>query len=180
MSNDFFFMHCISTYQKCSEDSSNQESMQVPVTECINFDDAVQKAANAFGCSKDSAASCDSLVWDENNKPILIEFKNGKISNKVKRNIRGKMCNSVLFLEYFLGKKWIELRSELEFILVYNKEQNPQSSKQYLRDYSSNLAAGTKDIRFGLEKAYNLYFHEIKTLNEDEFSDLVKKRKYHT
>lgn len=177
-----FLADCQSTFQECSRDQ--QDVMNVPDDPCINFDDVVEKYANSLGYSKDGAASADSFVLtkDPDNAPVLIEFKNGQLqhSPRTRLNIREKMCNSILILEAILGESWLDLRSTMQFILVYNESKNPKAGnpKDKIRSSVGNKAAGTKDIRFGLEK-YSLYYSNIRTLTESEFTSVVNSGEFH-
>lgn len=187
-----FLSSNIDTFYYCSKDNRDEkhiEYMDVPEEKCVNFDKATQAYVNQMGCSKDGAASADSLVRGKAGNPILIEFKNGKLIGKnsqdKKINIREKMCNSVLILEAILDEKWTDMSRTMEFVLVYNEEKNPKDISKdpitSMHEHMNNAAAGTKNtnlgsrnIRFGLERYVKLYYKNIYTVTEKEFTEAVK------
>lgn len=177
-----FFADFQSTFRECSRDQT--DVMNVPDDSCINFDDVVEKYVNSLGYSKNSSASADSFVLTCNseNAPVLIEFKNGQLqhSSKTRLNVREKMCNSILILEAILGESWLDLRKSMQFILVYNESKNPKGEdpKKEIHSSIGNKAAGTNGIRFGLEK-YSLYYKNIQTLTEGEFTAVVNNGEFH-
>lgn len=171
----------ISTFYECSRDDAHGTFMNVPKLPCVNFDQVVSEFTKKMGFEKKCAASADSFAFCANgdNAVVLVEFKNGKIKNgNTKSNIREKMCNSLLIVEAILNRPWTELRNTIEFILVYNEKENPKDQvKDTIKDKLYNRASGTQNVRFNLARHYGMYYRKIRTLTENEFSEIVIKER---
>jgi hypothetical protein len=174
------FARNTSNFRECSHsDSGNGQTlyMNVPDFPCIDFDGATTVYVNARHCFKDTAASADSFVRDKNGDPVLIEFKSGNITSKVRKNLREKMCNSLLILEAILQDRWYKMSQTMTFILVYSEEKNQSREKKeptsFMAEHISRKADGMKNVLFGLDRYFDLYFHNIYTLTEKEFTEMV-------
>lgn len=177
----------VSTFYKCSKYcngiSKEFKYMNVPDVTCVNFDEVTNDLSLQYGGKIISAASADSFCLVKKQPegyPVLVEFKSGKVNDKTAKNVREKMCNSILTLEAIFNKKWTELRKSLIFILVYNKENNnnreSSNPKQFMDDHLNNKANGST-ILFGLRRYNKIYYKQVLTLTEEQFTDLCAKWK---
>ncbi|MBP3207423.1 MAG: hypothetical protein J6M21_04070 [Campylobacter sp.] len=131
-----------------------------------HFDRVTEKFANKSRPPK----SVDGLIITDKNAQILIEFKNGKINNNTKSEIRCKISSSILTITHITGNKITEFKNKSKFILVYNKDKNGDIVLGTLinKDAKNNE---NKDI--DLEYYKDKYFEKVKLLNVSEFENLL-------
>ena len=109
--------------KQTSLDCDNNVYMTEDDTVVVNFDKVVGEYGSRCGTS--CARSVDALYCDRDGTCCLIEFKNGKLDKGKIFEIKQKIYDSLLILSDITGLTLKDYRSELEFILVYNKEKNP-------------------------------------------------------
>lgn len=167
-----------STLKELSLDNSNKDDIKYMTEselQAINFDLVKRKYANNLGLSEEKAHSVDAIVIiKKQNLDCFIEFKNGKIDGKTKRNIRDKIRDSLLIYGDIALKNVSYTRKNTIFVLVYNEEKNGRGKS--LDKFTSHLMnkAQTEEKRFGLEKFENLYFKEVHTYTEKQFDNFLK------
>ncbi|MEG2506349.1 MAG: hypothetical protein RSA93_01655 [Longicatena sp.] len=177
-----YFANNISTLKELSKDTSNMEHTQYmsdSMKPAINFDAVKTAYTNDFGLSEEVAKSVDALVMIKD-KPVFIEFKNG-VMKKKNANVQTKARDSLLIFCDITQQHINQLRTSLDFILVYNKIKNDttnhhKDSSNSLRDIGKYWMdkAGEEEILFGLEKFKTLYFREVHTYNEEEFTKYLE------
>ncbi|MBR2089758.1 MAG: hypothetical protein IJ905_05215 [Fibrobacter sp.] len=167
-----------STLKKTSLDDSTTEKVYMSESEqdVIDFD-AVKKEYKRKFCPSADARSCDALLI-ENEKFALIEFKNGKItSNEEKEKIRSKIGESLLIFNDLVERNLSFDRNNIHFVLVYNKQKNEKFEKD--RNNSLNklngILANKAADSYLLEgfKHYQFMFKTVRTINEEEFKNLI-------
>lgn len=175
ISNYSFLEKNRSNFQKCSKDANNNEFMNVPDFPCIDFDNATEDFVRSRNGSVNVSWSADSFVRKKTGEPVLIEFKNGKLRGKESaiHNVRDKMINSILILEAILKTDWQKLAKSMEFILVYNVDKNPFDPRESIHEHMFNKESGTQGVRFDLQRYCPVYYRQVRTITEEEFSKLV-------
>ena len=108
------------------DDSGTPVQFMTTITEpAINFDGFMKKyVKNIIGKKSKCPKSCDALLEKDDERYIIIEFKNGKLDSKLKDEVRHKMTASCLCLLDTLDEKVDYAREKFDFILVYNKQKN--------------------------------------------------------
>lgn len=166
-----------STLKELSIDNSNKDDIKYMTEsklQAINFDLVKRKYANNLDLSEEKANSVDAIIIENRNLECLIEFKNGKIDSKTKRNIRDKIRDSLLIYSDIALKNISYTRANTIFILVYNEEKNGRGkSLDKLTSHLMNKAK-TEEIRFDLKKFEDLYFKEVHTYTEKQFDNFLK------
>lgn len=167
---------------KDDSDLDNIQYMTSSETEVINFDLVKRRYVNGLGLSEDAIASVDAILPLED-KILFVEFKNGKVNN---RNIKDKARDSLLVFLEIIGRDIAFSRSNIDFVVVYNREKNPlprQVQKGQFQETPSRVSianhimekAKRKFIAFDLERYEKLYFRNIHTYDEEKFEEYLKK-----
>ncbi len=164
-----------STLKKLSWDNSNNSFMTDSTHEAVDFDKVKTKYTNNLDLSEENAKSVDALTVIAN-EDVFIEFKNGNMKNE-KKSVESKIRDSLLILGDIVGCNISQTRETMNFILVYNKEKNPDREQRNSRNLISEHIMGKADmekIRFGLEKFQSLYFKEVHTYDEMQFKKYLE------
>ena len=172
-----FFNH-IDSLKELSKDTSTKpiQFMTELQTQAINFDMVKRDYANQLNLSEETANSCDGLI-SISNFCVLIEFKNGKIKPA---EVKTKLRDSLLIYCDITKQTISQTRDFLEFILVYNPQNNPDknhnSSNSSSRIVIANTIAKkakTELIRFDLERFQKLYVKAVHTYTPQEFEEFI-------
>lgn len=178
----------LKTLHDASYDKDNNQYMTNSTFPAIDFDDV--KLSYVLSNSTISSAnmrSNDALVILDsvNGKFLFIEFKNGDIqSNHKKEEIRCKITESLLIFNDIINETLTFDRNSVNYILVYNKGNNPKFQDQRtssLTKIATSIGA-TANMTYlinGFDR-YRAYFHDIKTINETEFSVIVNQLQTNT
>jgi hypothetical protein len=132
-------------------------------------------------------SSADALFYTEGGMLIFVEFKNGEINGKTKRNVREKMLESVMIYGDLKEKCLRYFQNYAEFILVYNKRKNvgklqngvkvtyPISNP--LNDIASHfLELGDQElVLLGLEKYQGFCYRKVHTFDVDQMNAWLEK-----
>ena len=168
-----FFVENITSINRTSIDSAQSLSMTKSQTSVINFDSVKEAYFKSF-CINAETCSVDALALQDNGRWAFIEFKNGKMDIKERRNIRLKIKSSLLIFCDLINVNVDFTRNNLDLYLIYNHKQNPKTDTA--KDKISNyVASKAKDeiIRFGLNRYNHVFFKNIYTYSEEEFQDVV-------
>ena len=168
--------------KEISFDKANKKYMTQSAFPAVDFDEV--KDNYIFSNSSISARemrSNDALVIfnAKQGQFIFIEFKDGNITScNAKEKIRVKIAESLLILNDILDENLTFDRSNINYILVYNKSKNSEFERQRnssLTGMARALAksAGMTYLIDGFDR-YNAFFHNVKTINENEFDDISK------
>ena len=174
------FRKHVKSIQSLSDDSQNSQFLSDSHSCAIDFDAVKREYCNAHIGSEDNAKSVDALVL-VNGRLTFIEFKNGNISSSQKKNdIKQKVYES-LFIFHEISKIPLDtICSNLDFILVYNKLNNVQGHKlQQSPSREAIFSVMSKKskqsiIRFSMDFLQSRVVSNVFTLNEIEFSSLLK------
>lgn len=177
------FKNHVCTLKDTSFDTENSEYMIDSTIDVVNFDGVKTEYANKLDHSNEDAASVDAIVCTKD-RIFFIEFKNGLITDKQRKQLKYKVQDSLLIFGDIVGITVSNTRKFLEFILVYNKEKNPVShqklkamgkepSRTSIGKYISELA-GEEFIQFGLGRYKSLYFKNVHTYTVKEFQKFLK------
>lgn len=169
-----------STLKETSKDASDKDNiiyMTESDLEVISFDTIKTKYANSLNLSEEVAYSIDALlVKDENidNGIFFVEFKNGKIDGKMKKNIANKVRDSLLIYNDIQRVPISYMREHAVFILVYNGLKNMEGHHRNYIAQSVMRSANEELIRFDLERFRHLYFREVHTYTENQFERFLE------
>lgn len=166
----------LSTFEAVSEDTNADKSMIQSKLEVVNFDGVKEDYIKDMGLSE-IPCSNDALYIDKDGKYYFIEFKNGKMNKAIIYNVYNKIYDSLLIFNDLINSNISFCRENVYFILVYNKDKNPEDTSRSAIAASISNKANKGFIRFGLEKFKKLYFREVFTYTEEEFEKLFLEEK---
>lgn len=166
------------TLHELSRDNRNCETSYY-MTDCeekaIDFDEVKNEYSAKLGISQ-YPKSVDAIL-PMKDEFVFIEFKNGCIT-KEKNSIRIKLWESLLIICDILNCTLLYIRCKSDFILVYNEQKNLSkhlSTSPSFENIAQNIGKLAKErkIRFGLEQLKRMYFRDVMTLTEKEFSQYL-------
>lgn len=171
------------TLKNTSWDKQNNVYMTELTKYVINFDKFQEAFFKRF--NKPVMCSMDALIKIKE-EWYFIEFKNGKIDGKQKKNISRKVGHSIISFLENINEDISYCRNNVNFILVYNRKNNSVRNNQLLSDdyqlseKRENLkthlpgAAKNKYIPFFQMNRYQeVYFKSVFTYSQKEFDDFV-------
>lgn len=169
------------TLKEMSKDTSQGQPryMTERTEEAVNFDLVKRDYTNRLGLSEETASSCDTLAFLPSG-PVLIEFKNGKVRPA---DIKTKIRDSLLIYGGITGQSISDTRTEMEFVLVYNEQKNPDNgpnpcdapSRAAIASHLANRAK-TEYIRFDLQRFQKLCFRAVHTYTPEEFEKYLDEK----
>lgn len=164
------FKNIKDTIENISYDKENKEYMSNSKLEIFNFDKVKDNFAKKHGITDDNKPKSADGCQHKDNNIIFIEFKNGEITSKAKRDIRCKMLNSVLILSAITDNKISYLKNICQFILVYNQEKNGDINLSI----NLNKDAKQQNKSFDLSGYDNVFFSKTDLFNKNEFETFLK------
>ena len=182
------FENCMKSLTDISYDPSNNAS--VVIEDSVQFhcyDDIVQKvyqAEKGNGKAKeesyeDNPGSPDMILF-EKDSVAFVEFKNGKINDRVRDNIKVKAIEGGIIILSKIISKYIKdvtfldtVQLKKTYFLVYNKTKNPvpKDSRERIHNHSS-----TNRVRFGLDIYKGSFFYEVGTFTGKGFLFWLKRK----
>jgi hypothetical protein len=182
MENIEIFKNHRTTLKETSKDSHNGADifMTDSLLSVINFDAVKDEYAKPLK-SSEMPKSNDALFFHDNGDIYFIEFKNGKIDQEKRFEIRLKIFDSLLMLTDIIEKGVSFTRKNLSYILVYNEEKNSPAEKTksemqtspsrdaFSKHYIGKSGTNSNFIKFNLERFQKLYFKKVHTYTEEEF-----------
>ena len=165
------------TLKQTSYDDAKNEYMTEAEYPVIDFDAVKEAYLLKNGAKVEELKSADALV-KSTKKRVFIEFKNGSMS-KEKKGVKEKMKDSMFILADLLDCTIEYVRSNVDFIIVYNKDKNPRSS-QSMDSFADIVSKLGKDriCRFGFDNYRKLYFKNIVTYNNEQFNKDIKNNEF--
>ena len=172
----------MSTFKETSYDKDGEEPgyMTDSQIQVINFDKVKDCYIKNLALSN-TPCSNDALYFGKDNKIFFVEFKNGVLDERPRRNFNlcKKIYDSLLIFNDIVNKNISFCRKNLYFILVYNESKNRREACKTEQEESSKAIiskkihkkAKKKFVRFGLDRFEKLYFKEVFTYTESEFED---------
>lgn len=178
LNNAAIFTNNKNTLKETSFDGDNKVYMSQLTLDVVNFD----KVKDAYCDSLDKACSArphsnDALFIDiEQEKFLFIEFKNGELKGQRLQDVKLKISESLLIFNDIVNENISFDRKSVNYVLVYNAENNAEFEKQRTSSLSktaSTLAklAGRRFCINGFD-AYLYFFHDVRTINQDEFKQI--------
>lgn len=176
------FKKNMSTFKETSYDKDGEEPgyMTDSQIQVINFDKVKDGYIKNLALSN-TPCSNDALYFGKDNKIFFVEFKNGVLDERPRRNFNlcKKIYDSLLIFNDIVNKNISFCRENLYFILVYNESKNRREACRTEQEESSKAIiskkihkkAKKKFVRFGLDRFEKLYFKEVFTYTESEFED---------
>jgi hypothetical protein len=148
----------------------------------VSFDNVKKEFCKTFNKDETLMFSVDTILYDKrNNRVVMVEFKSGTLTKHVKRRIKSKLKDSILLLNHLLNKDLNYMQENMEFVLVYNLDSNPDSQQNLsdsdpldndgfyeLADELIGLAE-EENIRFGLEAYEDIFVKKVHTYNVEQF-----------
>ncbi len=155
------------TLKNTSLDTSKSPAFPMTKNEnkVINFDKVVKDYVSSLNL-KVTPKSNDALFKSKNGNIVFIEFKNGKLSDREKFELKGKIFESVIILTELSDKTTAFFREHMEYVLVFNEEACPQEkiSSAVYKNSSKQM------IKFGLEYFKGYLFKEVQTITQKRFN----------
>lgn len=159
-----------------SFDKDNAVYMTNSSYQVVDFDKVKDKYFfKGSAISSHNMRSNDALVILNNSTKyqfLFIEFKNGNLDRFCEElkheKIRSKINESLWILNDILDETLSFDRQNINYILVYNKIKN----SNYSIKNTIAKRAGRTFLITGFNR-YNVFFHDIKTVNEDDFNIIV-------
>lgn len=148
----------------------------------VSFDNVKKEFCKTFNKDETLMFSVDTILYNKrNNRVVMVEFKSGTLTTQVKRRIKSKLKDSILLLNHLLNKDLNYMQENMEFVLVYNLDSNPDSQQNLsdsdpldndgfyeLADELIGLAE-EENIRFGLEAYEDIFVKKVHTYNVEQF-----------
>lgn len=148
----------------------------------VSFDNVKKEFCKTFNKDETLMFSVDTILYNKrNNRVVMVEFKSGTLTNHVKRRIKSKLKDSILLLNHLLNKDLNYMQENMEFVLVYNLDSNPDSQQNLsdsdpldndgfyeLADKLIGLGE-EENIRFGLEAYEDIFVKKVHTYNVEQF-----------
>lgn len=165
------FKECLQPLREISRDSQNNNIMMDSPDRFYSFD----KIAQCIYKGQNKPKSPDMIIF-KNDSVIFVEFKNGKIHSSDKDKIKLKAIEGGFIVFHKVISKYKNVTFEeifklkKSYVLVYNIEKKPA---HYIHDHINS-----KDIRFGLAIYEGTFFHSVRTVSPEEFSQIIKAEKY--
>lgn len=175
------FLESMDTLKNTSAVDAHKEYLSNSNLNVINFDKVKDSYCSILKYySKAKLHSNDALYIDKSkSKFIFIEFKNGKLEGKGLKDVQLKISESLLMFNDIINENLSFDRENVNYILVYNKEKNLVFEAQRTSSLSkfNNLLAKNAGKRFcinGFDR-YFYFFHDVKTINQEEFKEIELK-----
>lgn len=183
------FKNYLSDLKSISIDKSVQpvEYVTTSTRSAVNFDAVGEEYWKSRNLSE--IKSVDALIDTNDGKWAFIEFKNGFLKPAEKYGIRKKIYDSVFILGDLVSMNFSDIRDNVEFVLVYNREKNLNNSdedfqKKESLQYHKSLTkinnimgkyAKQEIICFGLKYFKNYCFNDVHTYSKEEFEDYLQR-----
>lgn len=161
------FSDCQEALQYTSQDTDKNKYMTQSQLRVYNFDEVKKKFKDELNLIKEPK-SVDALIVTQNNKQLLIEFKNTEIKGEEKKEVCGKIFDSIFIIISITEENILEFKNKSKFILVYNGKLNGDI------DFMTKLNEdGRQNKQFDLSGYENKYFEKIRLYNEYDFNNLL-------
>lgn len=175
----------MSTLKETSKDKRD-DGVEAYMTESakpvVNFDRVKDEYVKSLRLSE-IPKSNDALFADGKGRLIFVEFKNGYMDRAKQFAVRKKIYDSVLILSDIVSAGISDLRTDTEYILVYNEAvnvKNPDIIKERKRHIQPSASfdtfakgmgslAGEEYVCFGVKIFENYCFKKVHTYTEKEF-----------
>ena len=182
------FTDNVETLKETSVDTSVTpvEYMTQSAHPAINFDKVKRVYINKLGLSEDNAASVDGILQGDSSI-VFVEFKNGNMKDQ-KTRVARKAEESILMFCDIVTETLSVIRSDVDFILVYNESKNqhgPNHGRIQNSQSRTDIAQGIMRlaheelIQFNLEKLKTFCFREVHTYTEKEFEVYMRRNTVH-
>lgn len=159
-----------------SFDDSNNEYMSLSEADAFDFDQVKTTYLNSLGKPEECAKSVDALIEDDSSF-AFIEFKNCQITDRIRKDIRLKLSDSLLIYNDITGTDLSYSREHGEFIIVYSEAKNPSSAEYREKIVSSIMEKAQEElIRFGFDRHKGSYMKDVHTYTERQFAEYILRR----
>ena len=108
---------------------------------------------------------------------VFVEFKNCPITDRIRKDIRLKLSDSLLIYNDITGTDLSYSREHGEFIIVYSEAKNPSSAEYREKIVSSIMEKAQEElIRFGFDRHKGSYMKDVHTYTEKQFAEYMLRR----
>lgn len=151
----------LQSYQRSLSETSFDDSNKVKMIDdiddqIVDFDDVKTAFCGLYNQRNRALNSVDGLFYNKaQNRLVFVEFKNGKIGQKEKTELKTKLKDSLLMFTNIVGENLEFCRNYCEYILVYNSEKN-------------NNTENSQDV--SIEKGYSIFLSEMGKLAEKDIA----------
>lgn len=178
------------TLKETSKDDHEEPVTYVTSSEypAINFD-KVKEEYTAQMALKEVPSSNDALFICKDGVPVFVEFKGGYIDNRKIHSLRKKIYDSLLIFCDILSVNIKDTRKDMEYILVYRGDRNPDVVNDgpevenaslvvpapHFDAFGKSVAklAKKEHIQFGLSKFKEYCFKDVHTYTQEEFEQYL-------
>jgi len=126
--------------------------------------------------------SNDALLALPDGRLVFVEFKNGYMDKEKQFGVRKKIYDSLLIFADITQKGISYTRADMDYVLVYNEERNPnqavdaktQVRSSASRDEIANRLTelgGETYVKFGLDIFKNYCFKNVFVYNKHQFEE---------
>lgn len=173
---------CIQSIDVCSiDDNGAGEKVKMVTVEdpVINFDRFKTLFCNhELGITEEALKSVDCYLELDNGQIYLIEFKNGKIDNSVRKDLNTKLKDSLLMINHSFEQNLGYAKTNINYVVVYNSTKNGLSAKSF-KSAMNKKTSKSKSIRFDLSKMSDI-LNSVNTIAQEDFNqfwqDKISKR----
>ncbi len=175
----------MSTLKETSKDKRDdgvEAYMTQSAKPVVNFDKVKDEYVKSLRLSE-IPKSNDALFADGKGRLIFVEFKNGYMDRAKQFAVRKKIYDSVLILSDIISVGISSLRTNVEYILVYNETVNARNpdvindKKTHIQPSASfdtfargvGGLAGEEYVCFGVKIFENYCLKKVHTYTEKEF-----------
>ncbi len=184
------FGDCLKSMQDIGWDSSNKVSMVEIRERFYCYDDIVRRFYREIGPrqpggdedeEKDDSLRSPDMILFKDDTLWFVEFKNGKINERVKDNIKVKAVEGGLIVMYRIASTYKDnlnfpdiLDLKKSFVLVYNDDKNPlpREAAKPVNRYKSHIRA--IPVRFGLDVYKDTFFNQVRTFSPKNFEQWLE------
>lgn len=154
-----------------SYDDSNKQSLCISAEKMYNYDRIIRHLFK-----HGEAIATPDAVYFKDKKIIFVEFKNGFINERERKNLRLKAIEGA-----YIGLYTIIQRAQLpysfedihrqrkEYYIVYNPIKNKKTRTNKIKHHLSAVST-----RFGLERYQGIFFEKIHTISAKTFIDKLE------
>lgn len=180
---------CMTTLKDTSiddRDGGEVAYMTESTRSAVDFDKVKEEYVRSLRLSE-VPKSNDALMSDEKGGLVFVEFKNGYMDKTKQFGVRKKIYDSVLIFSDIASVKISEMRTCMEYILVYNATANRNNldiikeKKTHVQPSASfdSFAKGVSRLAreeyvcFGVKLFENYCFKKVHTYTEKEFEEYL-------
>ncbi len=189
------YPHCVKSMEDISRDTANEEVMVTLRDRCHSYDEIaklfyqgqVAQTANSKK-DKEKLPSTPDMLLFKKDAVVFVEFKNGEINRKVRKEIKVKAIEGGFIVLYDIIRNLddtvtftdILTKVRKEFVLVYSntgkngkRGKKHAATRQWYKDHY-----GAAPIRFNLRIYEGTFFSQVQTITGPEFKQWYQEQDF--